>query len=391
MKKKFKIYLKNFDYPLFVTYTLLCLFGLVMIYSASMVWAVKRWDYSADFYYNKQVLNLILAFVAFFVVSIIPYQLFKVKKIYGAILAVTFLLLFAVKQFGFSPGGSGAVSWINLGVMNVQPSEIAKLAFILYFAAIFKKKEEKKLLNSFSQGYLPPMILLFAALILIYLEPDLGSALLLFAVALSVVISSGIRFRTFSYFAVPLMIAFSMLLFFVIKFPSLFFSGKRVGRISAFLNPFSDEKQYGYQVANGYYAIGSGGLQGLGLGQSIQKLGYLPEPQTDFILAIISEELGLFGVIVVLGGLFFLIARILLIAIRTTDSMARMICTGVAAWIGFQTFVNVGGLAGLIPLTGVPLPFISYGGTSVLLLSMALGVVANISTHVKITHSKRKS
>lgn len=391
MKFHVKTYFKNFDFPLFVTYTLLCLFGLVMIYSASMVWAVKKLEMTPDYFFNRQLINLVLSFIAFFVVAAIPYRKYRIKKWYTVILMTAFILLVLVKIIGVAPGGSGAKSWINLGFMNLQPSEVAKLAFIIYFAAIFKRKEERNLLSSFKTGYLPPFIALSMAVLLILAEPDFGSAMLVLCIALSVVITSGIRFKTFAIFAVPATILGAIFVVLVVNFPQLFVSGKRVGRISAFLDPFEDAKGYGYQIINGYYAIGAGGLKGVGLGQSVQKLGYLPEPQTDFIVAIIAEELGVFGVTIVLGGLFFLIARIFVIGIRSTDSMARMICTGVATWIGLQTFVNIGGLAGIIPLTGVPLPFISYGGTSILLLSIALGVVANISRDVKSKHLKRKA
>lgn len=391
MKFNLKRYAKNFDFPLFVTYALLCLFGLVMIYSASMVWAVKKLHTTPDYYFNRQLINLILSMIAFFVVAAIPYRKYRIKKVYTAILGISFALLFLVKMIGVAPGGSGAKSWLDLGFMNLQPSEVAKLAFIIYFAAIFKRKEERNLLNSFQSGYLPPLLVLGFAFLLILWEPDFGSATLLLCIALSVVVTSGIRFKTFGIIAAPIGIIVAIFGVLVINFPQLFVSGKRIGRLQAYLDPFEDPEKYGYQIINGYYAIGAGGLKGVGLGQSVQKLGYLPEPQTDFIVAIIAEELGVFGVTVVLGGLFFLIARIFLIGIRSTDSMARMICTGVATWIGLQTFVNVGGLAGIIPLTGVPLPFISYGGTSILLLSVALGVVANISKDVKSKHLKRKA
>ena len=162
-----------------------------------------------------------------------------------------------------------------------------------------------------------------------------------------------------------------------------------MGRIKAFLNPFEYAEGSGLQVINGYIAIGSGGLEGVGLGQSIQKLGYLPEPQTDFIMAIIAEELGLLGVIIVLGGLGFIVFRGIVIALKTKDPLARMIAAGIASWIAIQTFINLGGLSGLIPLTGVTLPFISYGGSSILVLSFAMGILINVSMYEKL--EKRKN
>lgn len=162
----------------------------------------------------------------------------------------------------------------------------------------------------------------------------------------------------------------------------------RQGRILSFLNPFDYMQSSGMQVANGYIAIGSGGVTGLGLGNSIQKMGYLPEPHTDVIMAVISEELGIFGSLIVIGGLGFIVLRALSIALKAKDPQARMLAAGIGSVIGIQTFVNLGGLTGLIPLTGVPLPFISYGGTSVILMTIAVGILMNVSMFVKYERKK---
>jgi len=162
----------------------------------------------------------------------------------------------------------------------------------------------------------------------------------------------------------------------------------REGRLLAYLNPFDYLQGSGYQIANGYIAIGSGGVKGNGLGNSIQKMGYLPEPHTDVIMAVISEELGILGSIIVIGGLGFIVLRALSIALKAKDPHARMLAAGIGSMIGIQTFVNLGGLTGLIPLTGVPLPFISYGGTSVILMSIAVGILMNVSILVKYERGK---
>ncbi len=165
-------------------------------------------------------------------------------------------------------------------------------------------------------------------------------------------------------------------------------TSSRKGRFLAYLNPFDYITGSGYQIANGYIAIGSGGVKGLGLGNSIQKMGYLPEPHTDVIMAVISEELGIVGAIIVIGGLGFIVLRALLLALKAKDPHARMLAAGVGSMIGIQTFVNLGGLTGLIPLTGVPLPFISFGGTSVILTSIAVGILMNVSMFVKYEKTK---
>ncbi|MGE7917724.1 FtsW/RodA/SpoVE family cell cycle protein [Viridibacillus sp. NPDC093762] len=388
MKTYLKRYARNFDYPLFFTYLLLCLFGLVMIYSASMVWAVNQLGYSADYFYKKQIMNLCIGAVAFAVGAFIPYKIYKENKVILAMLIFMFVSLLSVYFFGFSPGDSGAKSWINLGFANLQPSEFVKIIIILYFSAVFTKKYEKGKIDNINESIIPPIFVLFAAAFMIFLEPDLGSLMIIFFIAISVIAASGIKFKTFGKILGVLGVCMTIALIGIFFIRDSFFTEKRMGRINAYFNPFEDEQFFGYQIVNGYLAIGAGGIKGLGIGQSVQKMGYLPEPQTDFILAIISEELGTLGVAIVLGGLGFIVIRALLIALRAKDPMARMIAAGIASMIGFQTFVNVGGLTGIIPLTGVPLPFISYGGTSIILLSLAMGILINVSMFVKRERNK---
>lgn len=169
------------------------------------------------------------------------------------------------------------------------------------------------------------------------------------------------------------------------------FTANRIGRFTGASDPFANAQGTGYQLVNSYLAIGTGGLKGLGLGESVQKYGYLPEPHTDFIMAIIAEELGFFGVMLVLGLLGFLIFRILMLAKKSQDPFASMICIGVASMIGIQTGINLGGLTGLIPITGVTLPFISYGGSSLLTLMVSMGIIVNISFFVNYQNKKQKN
>ncbi|AMW98304.1 MULTISPECIES: FtsW/RodA/SpoVE family cell cycle protein [Rummeliibacillus] len=383
MKTYFKKYAKYFDYPLFFTFVLLCLFGLVMIYSSSMFWAVNTLGQAPDYFYKRQLVNLILAMVTFLIGFIIPYKRYKDRSMMLFIIGAMLFLLIAVFFVGYSPGNSGAKSWLNLGLFNLQPSELAKLGMILYFAAFFTKKRETGKIDIINESIVPPIGVFMVVLFFIALEPDMGAIGLLTIIVLSVMAASGMKFKTFGKIIGTLiggMLAVFLLLFI---FKDSFFTERRMGRLKAYLDPFKDADAFGYQMVNGYYAIGSGGVKGLGLGQSVQKMGYLPEPQTDFILAIISEELGTFGIAVVLFGLGFIVYRSMRIAIKAKDPLARMIAAGVGSWIGIQTFVNVGGLSGIIPLTGVPLPFISYGGTSVILLSLAMGILANVSMMVK--------
>ena len=388
MKPYIKRYVKNFDYPLFFTYIALALFGLVMIYSSSMAWAVNRYGYEPDYFYENQKLNLLLAIPTFVIASIFPYKHFNKKWMMFTVLAVMFAGLVLVHFIGYA--GGGARSWINLGFASIQPSEIAKVGIIFYLAGVFSNKYKNGTLNKLNESIIPPVIILALVLFSVFREPDLGSMAIIGAVGLCVMAASGIYLKTFLKLSVIVIAAVSVFILpFVIFAQDAIFTEKRMGRLEAFFNPFSDELGFGLQIVNGYLAIGSGGLSGLGLGQSIQKLGYVPEPHTDFIMAIIAEELGVMGVIFVLGGLAFIVLRSLGIAMTTKDPLARMLAAGVASMIGIQAFVNLGGLTGLIPLTGVTLPFISYGGTSVILLSLAMGVLMNVSMFHKMEKAKK--
>lgn len=382
-----KRYAKNFDYSLFITYLFLCLFGLVMIYSASMEWAVNVYDYEPDFFYKRQVINLLVAVPVFLMAAFIPYKHYRRKPIMASMLLVMFVLLFAVHFIGDDI--NGAKSWITIGPLRLQPSELAKIILILYFASVFANKKTKGNLDSINESIAPPVTILTIAFFSVLSEVDMGTAGIILFVSVSVLAASGIRFKTFAklfslIFGVIILI--TPILYF---FRDIFITPKRLLRLEAFFNPFEFEQDSGFQIVNGYLAIGAGGVKGLGLGQSVQKLGYLPEPQTDFIMAIIAEELGILGTVLVIGSLGFIVLRALFIAMNTQDVQARMIATGVGSLIGFQTFINLGGLLGIIPLTGVPLPFISYGGTSVVLLSLAMGILLNVSMFVK--HEKMQS
>ena len=379
--------LRNFDFPLFLVYLVLCLFGLVMIYSASMGASVERYYAEADNFFKKQILNISIALPAFFVAAFFPYKNYKRKKLMIFAVLSMFVLLFLVHFIG-TGAHVGVNSWLQTPLGKLQPSEVSKIVIIVYFSSVFAKKFEAGTIDNINQSIAPPIGILIVAVGSIMLETDIGASLIIVVVALSVLLASGIKKRTF--FKLSGIISIGMLfagLILYFKWKDIMTPG-RMGRILSFVNPFDYALGSGYQVSNGYIAIGTGGLKGLGLGNSIQKMGYLPEPHTDVIMAVISEELGLVGALIVIGGLGFIVMRALSIALRAQDPQARMLAAGIGSLIGIQTFVNLGGLTGLIPLTGVTLPFISYGGTSIILLSLALGILMNVSMFVKYEKNK---
>ncbi|MFC5463892.1 FtsW/RodA/SpoVE family cell cycle protein [Lederbergia graminis] len=371
----FKKMLKSHDYSIIGVYIFLCLFGLVMIYSSSMVMAVQRYGYPADFFYDKQKINLLIAFAAFLFFAFFPYKAFRNKKFLITMTITAILALFAVSAYGYV--GNNAQSWISVGFRSIQPSEFVKVSVIIYLSAVYANKQAY--INQLNKGVLPPIIYLVFVCFLIKIEPDNGSAVITFLIGMTIILCSGMKFKTLMKLAA---IAGGLALLFVpfilFKFDSIV-TDNNMARITGFLHPFELAQKEGYQLVNSYLAIGSGGLKGVGLGQSVQKLGYLPEPHTDFIMAIIAEELGIAGVIIVIGGLSYLVLRGIYIGIRCRDPFGSMLAIGIASMLGIQSFINLGGMSGLIPITGVTLPFISYGGSSILVLSIAMGILSNVA------------
>lgn len=389
MKKYYSMYMRNFDYGLLLVYILLCIFGLVMIYSSSMFVAIVSDGAAPDYYYKKQLMNLSIAWLAFIVTLLFPYRNYRNKSILQFLAIIMVILEIWLFTAGIGKETVGSQSWISLfGITMFQPSEYAKLFVILYFAGVLYNKSvnnDKDIQKLTMNDIKFPTIAWVMILGCVAAETDIGAVMLIFCIALGIFAASGMTGKVLLKFSALLAAGGSIAvgLLMIIKRDTIF-NESRLGRFTSYRNPFEYAEGSGYQVINGYYAIGSGGLEGKGLGQSVQKLGYLPEPQTDFILAIIAEELGVFGVTVVLLGIGYIVLRGLWIAMTTRDPHARMIAAGISTWIGLQAFVNVGGLSGLIPLTGVTLPFISYGGTSILLLSVAMGILINVSVHHKI-------
>ncbi|GER68423.1 cell division protein FtsW [Weizmannia acidilactici] len=379
--------LKSFDYSIIVVYLLLCLFGLVMIYSSSMVIAVQRYGQDSAYFYNKQKINLFLALIGFAITAFLPYKMYQSKKFLAFLMFGSVLGLLALFVFGHT--SNNAQSWFQIGSSSLQPSEFVKMAVIIYLSAVYAKKQAY--IDTFNKGVIPPLIFLMVVCLLIALQPDIGTATIIFAIGCTIIITSGMRLKTMLKLA-GLCLAIAVLFSpFILIEKDKIFTPVRLARFTGYLNPFKNESGEGLQLVNSYIAIGSGGLRGQGLGQSIQKLGYLPEPHTDFIMAIIAEELGAAGVLFVIGGLCYLVLRGIYIGIHSRDQFGSLLAIGISSMIAIQTFINLGGVCGLIPITGVPLPFISYGGSSLLLLSMALGILVNVAMFTKYEENyKRK-
>ncbi|MCM3568767.1 FtsW/RodA/SpoVE family cell cycle protein [Neobacillus mesonae] len=370
--------LRSYDFTLIIAIFLLCAFGLVMIYSSSMAWAVQRYDVQPDYFYQKQKLWLGGFLIIFLISAIIPYKIMKFTNVLVLITAASLITLLGLFIFGDVAGG--AQSWYKIGSLKIQPSEFVKLGVIIYLAAVYAKKQEY--INQFNKGVLPPLAYLFVVCFLIILQPDYGTASIIALIAGTIVLCSGMNFKNISKLLIMTLIVLLPVAF-VLK--GHIFSEKRASRFAVLDNPFAPEyvQNAGFHLANSYIAIGSGGINGLGLGQSIQKLGYLPESHTDFIMAVIAEELGIWGVGFVILLLSYIVLRGIYIGLQCKDPFGSLLAIGISSMIGIQSFINLAGVSGLIPLTGVTLPFISYGGSSLLMLAAAAGILVNVSMFVK--------
>jgi len=351
------------DYWLIGTIVPLSLFGLLMVYNSSAAMAIR--DFGNQYYYlQEQAKWLVLGFVICIIFSCIDYRLWK--RIAFPVMIGTILLLCIVLIPGIGIKALGAKRWINLGFFVLQPAEFAKLSLVMYLSVW--------LTSARGQRLVPFLMLLGVFIALVMLEPDLGTAMIITLTSLAMFFYSGAAIQHF------------LLMLPIIGIGAIFlavFSPYRFKRLLTFLNPENDPLGASYHIRQAIIAIGSGGLFGLGLGQSRQKYEYLPEANTDSIFAIIGEEVGFIGCIILIAVYLFLLWRGFRIARRIEDPFGRNLAFGITTWLGIQTLINISAMVALIPLTGVPLPFISYGGSSLVIIFAACGILVNISRFVR--------
>ncbi|WP_057875815.1 FtsW/RodA/SpoVE family cell cycle protein [Liquorilactobacillus aquaticus] len=376
--KKLRNKLHYFDFYLFIPYIILCGIGVVMVYSASSI-SLSYAGSATNTYMVKQLLYVFLGIFCFTSAYMYRFNKFMSQKfiIYGFIV-IALLLLYA--KFMTNPI-NGANGWIDLKIFSLQPAELCKLYLVFFVAQLLTRRENRAVADLNGEKNWKPWFLIGTLLFLVLIEPDLGGFSINAMIVVVMVLARGINYRK------PLLQLTGLLVAVGAVVQLMRFWNPLKGtdyaymynRLVAFYNPFKVASTSGQQLINSYYAISNGGLLGLGLGNSIQKRGYLPEAHTDFILAVISEELGVVGVTFVLILLTWLVLRIYLIGVRSNNTYDTLVCYGIGTFIGVETLFNVGAVNGLLPITGVTLPFVSYGGSSMIVLSLALGVVMNIS------------
>jgi cell division protein FtsW len=341
----------------------LAAFGIVMVFSSGAVFAAKKYG-DSTYFLKRELIYVTLGLVAMSVSSRIDYSIYR--RIAYPLLFVSILCLFAVLKIGSRAGG--AIRWFRLGPLSFQPSELAKFALSVYLASLLARKAEE--VKVFSVGFLPPLVVTGLLMGLLLKQPDLGTAVIFGVVALGLLCVAGTRSI---YLVLAVLVAAPAGWKFIVSTPF------RMRRMLAFLDPWAFRRDVGYQITESLISVGSGGVTGLGLGDGRQKLFFLPEAHTDFILSIVGEELGLIGILFVVLTFSLLVWRGLRAAFRARDVFGCYLAFGITAMFGLQALVNIGVVLGSLPTKGLPLPFISYGGTSLVVSLFMAGVLANIS------------
>ncbi len=364
------------DMPLLITVLILLALGIVMVLSASAPSALANFGDSYKFV-KTQAVAAVLGIGVMFFFSVFPHQFFK--KYYRIIYWISFVLLFSVLIPGLGVEINGARRWIDISVIRIQPSEITKIGLIIYYAGYYTDSKNK--LDTFWGNTLRPIIALgLPIVVLLKIQNHMSAGVVMALVTMGIIIMSGCQLK---YYATMFL---TMLSAGVISLPFIkdkIIGGFRTNRIIAWRKPFEDPSGTSYQTIQGLYAIASGGLFGVGLGKSKQKYLYIPEAHNDFIFAIIAEELGFVGCAAILALFAVFAVRGFLIAIRASDMFGSLVAIGITSLIIVQTLLNIAVVTNTIPNTGISLPFLSYGGTSLIILLGSVGILLNISRSAK--------
>jgi cell division protein FtsW len=354
----------SYDATLMFSVLFLVGIGIVMVYSASSALALKK--FGTDYYFLKrQACFSLMGILAMVACRHIPLKVYKALTYPLLLLSMALLVLIQVSGFGVSAGG--AARWLNFMGISFQPSEIARLAMIIYLAYSMSKKQER--IKDFYIGFLPHVIVLLIFTILIFLQPDFGSVVILCTITWIMLFVGGVGLR---YLLSSLLLILPAVYFIMLN------ADYRLRRLTSFLDPWQYPTDAGYQIIHSLMAFGTGGIWGSGIGRGYQKLFYLPEPHTDFIFSVIGEELGLIGVLVILGLYALILWRGISIARNAGQGFNAYLAMGITVAVTLQVCVNMGVSLGLLPTKGLTLPFLSYGGTSLLINMASMGILMNI-------------
>lgn len=358
------------DYTLLVVIIIIVIYGLMMLSSASSVVSFEKFGDSNYLLKHQLLYGIGIGLIGFYIASKINYH--KWAKLAFALLSLNILLLLAVFIPGIGYEYGGAKRWIDLGPTMLQPTEVLKLTFILYLATLFAKNKEG--IKDVAYGLAPFLLILGTIIFLIMLQPDMGTMVTIALVAVVIFFVAGAPLKHLSW-----IITGAVALFFLL----IKIAPYRAARFTVFLNPALDPQGIGYHINQALLAIGSGGILGLGLGHSRQKYLYLPEVTGDSIFAVIAEELGFIFSLILIILFIIVLYRGYRIARTAPDTFGRLVAIGITSWLVLQAFINIAAMVTLLPLTGIPLPFISYGSSALATSLIAVGILINISKQTK--------
>ena len=361
--------MKKIDLVLLISIITISIFGVVMVFSSSYVWAEYKFNDPFKFVKN-QGLFLIIGIVLMLMISKVDYKIYYEKA--NILLFSCIILLILVLIPGIGTIRNGSRSWFGIGSLGIQPSEATKLALIIFTSKYISNYN--KLLKSFKQGILPILIITFLVFALIMLQPDFGTGFIIIVTIIGLLFVGGANIKFFIYLMITGILGITGL---------IVIAPYRLKRILSYLNPWSDPLGSGFQIIQSLYAIGPGGLFGYGFLNSRQKHFYLPEPQTDFIFSIISEEFGFMGILIVSTLFLVIILRSFKIARKAKEPFGKFLTFGITFGLAFQALLNLMVVVGLVPVTGVTLPFLSYGGSSLLITLCSMGIILNVSRFQK--------
>jgi len=354
------------DIILLLVTLILVTVGTAMIYSSSSILALEKFK-DGQYFIKKQLVFVVLGLISMVILTKIDYTTWKKAAYPGLILSLIMLVLLFIPDVGLKRGG--ATRWLNLGLFSFQVSEMVKIAMVVFLAHLLARKAH--LLKKFSRGVLIPSAITAVVIFLILLEPDFGTAVIIASILILMLCLAGSRMTHLMFLAAA---------FIPVGVWLIFHKGYRLARLTVFLDPWKDAGNTGFQIIQSLISFGSGGFGGVGIGDGMQKLFYLPEPHTDFILSIIAEESGFIGVSIVIILFSIFVFRGFMIAIKAPDLFGTLLAAGLTMVIAMEAFINIAGVMGLIPLKGLALPFLSYGGSSFVMSMIAIGILLNIST-----------
>ena len=375
------------DWYILIPFILLSLLGIVMVYSSSTYIAIHSGTTALDYLIKQSIYFVVGLMLMYFFYRLNLSKLRDPVFIKAMFWGITALLVFVLI---FSGRVNGAKGWINLGFINLQPEEFLKIVIILYFAD-YIDAQKTYLYEDYFSVMKPAWGKMIILVLLVLLQPDTGGTAIDLFIILVMSMSTGIKKHRPSNLMFLLFLSYFVMVFMLSHMNlhgSIWTQHYQLQRLVAFVNPFQNVRTSGRQLVNSYYAVSNGGLFGVGLGNSVQKMGYLPEANTDFILSIIAEELGTFTVLIILFLLLVIILKAIRLGKKATNLYDTLLCYGISAYFFIETLINVGAVIGVLPISGVTLPFISYGGSSMLALCICIGILLNVSKREKRYYSE---